>query len=124
MYTNPTGLELEIAYFNMLPSQNEDLSIKPLDAHSLLALEAIESWFYLYRMTGDKTYQELAGKPGSARPCHYYIRNKALSILSRRPRVRNGYSPVKSVKKIPVTYRDLMELFKWLRFQLSLSSIC
>ncbi|CAJ0609944.1 unnamed protein product [Cylicocyclus nassatus] len=52
MYTNPTGLGLEIAYFNMLPGQKEDLSIKPLDAHSLLPPEAIEAWFYLYRMTG------------------------------------------------------------------------
>ncbi|CAJ0590848.1 unnamed protein product [Cylicocyclus nassatus] len=34
-----------------------------------------------------------------------------LKRIEKYARVRNGYSPVKSVKKIPVTYRDLMELF-------------
>ncbi|CAJ0599623.1 unnamed protein product [Cylicocyclus nassatus] len=83
MYANPAGLGLEIAYFNMLPGQNEDLSIKPLDAHSLSAPEAIKSW-YLYRMTGDKTYQEWGWN--------------AFEAIEKYARVRNGYSPVKSVR--------------------------
>ncbi|CAJ0598115.1 unnamed protein product [Cylicocyclus nassatus] len=97
MYRNPTGLGPEIAYFNMLPGQKEDLSIKPLDAHSLLRPEAIEAWFYLYRITGNKTYQEWGWN--------------AFEAIEKYARVRNGYSSVKSVKKIPVSYKDLMESF-------------
>ncbi|VDM69106.1 unnamed protein product [Strongylus vulgaris] len=97
MYENPTGLGPEIAYFNMLPGQHEDLSIKPLDAHSLLRPEAIEAWFYLYRITGNKTYQDWGWR--------------AFEAIEKYARVRNGYSSVKSVKKIPVSYRDLMESF-------------
>lgn len=32
--------------------------VQPLDAHSLLRPEAIEAWFYLHRITGEKQYQE------------------------------------------------------------------
>lgn len=97
MYNNPTGLGPEIAYYNMLPGVKEDLSIKPLDAHSLLRPEAIEAWFYLYRLTGDKTYQEWGWE--------------AFTAIEKYARVKNGYSSVKSVKRIPVSYRDLMESF-------------
>ncbi|ETN69272.1 glycosyl hydrolase family 47 [Necator americanus] len=97
MYKNPTGLGPEIVYFNMLPGQHEDLSIKPLDAHSLLRPEAIEAWFYLYRLTGDKMYQDWGWQ--------------AFQAIEQYARVKNGYSSVKSVKKIPVSYRDLMESF-------------
>ncbi|KHJ78413.1 glycosyl hydrolase family 47 [Oesophagostomum dentatum] len=97
MYKNPTGLGPEIAYFNMLPGKQDDLSIKPLDAHCLLRPEAIEAWFYLYRFTGDKIYQEWGWE--------------AFQAIEKYARVRNGYSSVKSVKKIPVSYRDLMESF-------------
>ncbi|KHJ86567.1 glycosyl hydrolase family 47 [Oesophagostomum dentatum] len=94
MYKNPTGLGPEIAYFNMLPGKQEDLSIKPLDAHCLLRPEAIEAWFYLYRFTGDKTYQEWGWE--------------AFQAIEKYARVRNGYSSVKSVKKIPVSYRYVL----------------
>ncbi|KAK6059979.1 glycosyl hydrolase family 47 [Cooperia oncophora] len=97
MYKNPTGLGPEIAYFNMVPGLKEDLSIKPLDAHSLLRPEAIEAWFYLYRFTGDKTYQNWGWE--------------AFQAIEKYARVKNGYSSVKSVKRIPVTHSDLMESF-------------
>ncbi|PIO68276.1 glycosyl hydrolase family 47 [Teladorsagia circumcincta] len=97
MYKNPTGLGPEIAYFNMMPGVQDDLSIKPLDAHSLLRPEAIEAWFYLYRLTGDKTYQSWGWE--------------AFTAIEKYARVKNGYSSVKSVKRIPVTHSDLMESF-------------
>nr|CDJ88607.1 Glycoside hydrolase domain containing protein [Haemonchus contortus] len=97
MYKTPTGLGPEIAYFNMMPGIQQDLSIKPLDAHSLLRPEAVEAWFYLYRLTGDKTYQEWGWE--------------AFNAIEKYARVKNGYSSVKNVKRIPVMHSDLMESF-------------
>ena len=97
MYSTLTGLAPEIVYFNELPGKKEDLSIKPLDAHCLLRPEAIEAWFYLYRITGDPKYQEWGWE--------------AFQAIEQFAKVKNGYSSVNSVKKIPVTYRDLMESF-------------
>lgn len=97
MYENPTGLGPEIAYYNMLPGHTEDLTIKPLDAHCLLRPEAIEAWFYLYRLTGDPVYQDWGWR--------------AFEAIEKYAKLSDGYSSVNSVKKIPTTYRDLMESF-------------
>ncbi|VDO72951.1 unnamed protein product [Haemonchus placei] len=97
MYKTPTGLGPEIAYFNMMPGIKEDLSIKPLDAHSLLRPEAVEAWFYLYRLTGDKTYQEWGWE--------------AFNAIEKYAKVKGGYSSVKNVKRIPCVFSDLMESF-------------
>uniref|UniRef100_A0AC35GN67 Alpha-1,2-Mannosidase n=1 Tax=Panagrolaimus sp. PS1159 TaxID=55785 RepID=A0AC35GN67_9BILA len=97
MYSTLTGLAPEIVYFNEIPGKKEDISIKPLDAHCLLRPEAFEAWFYLYRVTGDKQYQEWGWE--------------AFQAIEQFAKVKNGYSSVNSVKKIPVTYRDLMESF-------------
>ncbi|CAI2356808.1 unnamed protein product [Caenorhabditis sp. 36 PRJEB53466] len=97
MYDNPTGLGPEIAHFNMIPSK-EDLYIKPLDAHCLLRPEAIEGWFYLYRITGDKKYQEWGWS--------------AFQAIEKYARISTGgYSSIVNVKKINVSYRDSMESF-------------
>ncbi|VDM39101.1 unnamed protein product [Toxocara canis] len=69
----------------------------PLDAHCLLRPEAIEAWFYLYRATGDKIYQEWGWN--------------ALQALNKHAKVADGYSSVVSVKRIPVSYMDMMESF-------------
>ncbi|KAF1747909.1 hypothetical protein GCK72_024375 [Caenorhabditis remanei] len=97
MYDNPTGLGPEIAHFNMIPGK-EDLYVKPLDAHCLLRPEAIEGWFYLYRFTGDKKYQEWG-----------WAAFQAIEKYARIP--TGGYSSVVNVKKIDVKYRDSMESF-------------
>lgn len=68
-----------------------------MDAHCLLRPEAIEAYFYLYRLTGDKQYQQFGWK--------------AFEAIEKYARVEHGYSSVTNVKKIPVTYRDLMESF-------------
>ncbi|CAD6187393.1 unnamed protein product [Caenorhabditis auriculariae] len=98
MYINPSGLGPEIAHFNMLPGSKDDLYVKPLDAHCLLRPEAIEAWFYLYRITGDKKYQEWGWS--------------AFKAIEQHARIATGgYSSVNNVKRLPVTYRDLMESF-------------
>ncbi|CAL2050050.1 unnamed protein product [Caenorhabditis brenneri] len=97
MYENPTGLGPEIAHFNMIPGK-EDLYVKPLDAHCLLRPEAIEGWFYLYRFTGDKKYQEWGWA--------------AFQAIEKYARISTGgYSSISNVKKINVQYRDSMESF-------------
>lgn len=97
MYDNPTGLGPEIAHFNMIPGK-EDLYVKPLDAHCLLRPEAIEGWFYLYRFTGDKKYQEWGWA--------------AFQAIEKYARISTGgYSSISNVKKINVQYRDSMESF-------------
>uniref|UniRef100_A0A7E4VH17 alpha-1,2-Mannosidase n=1 Tax=Panagrellus redivivus TaxID=6233 RepID=A0A7E4VH17_PANRE len=97
MYRTLTGLAPEIVYFNELPGKTEDISIKPLDAHCLLRPEAFEAWFYLYRYTGDKKYQEWGWE--------------AFQAIEQFAKVPNGYASVQSAKKIPVVHRDLMESF-------------
>ncbi|KAE9550438.1 hypothetical protein FO519_006353 [Halicephalobus sp. NKZ332] len=97
MYDTATELGPEIVYFNELPGVKEDITIKPLDAHCLLRPEAFEAWFYMYRFTGDKMYQEWGWT--------------AFKAIEEYAKVKNGYSSVNSVKKVPVTYRDLMESF-------------
>ncbi|KAF0296741.1 Endoplasmic reticulum mannosyl-oligosaccharide 1,2-alpha-mannosidase [Amphibalanus amphitrite] len=53
-----TGLAPEITYFNMNPDSTTDFYVKPLDAHSLLRPETLESLWYLYHLTGNRTYQD------------------------------------------------------------------
>uniref|UniRef100_A0A8D0BY61 alpha-1,2-Mannosidase n=1 Tax=Salvator merianae TaxID=96440 RepID=A0A8D0BY61_SALMN len=54
-----TGLSPEIVHFNMHAQKNQkDVEIKAADRHNLLRPETVESFFYLYRFTGDKKYQD------------------------------------------------------------------
>ena len=39
-----------------------DLIVKPLDAHNLLRPETVESLWYMYHLTGNKTYQDWGWK--------------------------------------------------------------
>ena len=54
----PTHLAPEISYFNTAPNSPVDFYVKPNDAHYLLRPETIESLWYLYYVTGNKTYQD------------------------------------------------------------------
>ena len=61
----PTFLAPEITYFNQAggfksssSSTSSDFYVKPNDAHYLLRPETIESLWYLYYVTGNKTYQD------------------------------------------------------------------
>ncbi|VDK52082.1 unnamed protein product [Anisakis simplex] len=97
MYETSTGLGPEIIYFHQQPGAKGDISIKPSDAHCLLRPEAIEAWFYLYRATGDKMYQEWGWA--------------AFEAIKKHAWVEHGFSSVVNVKRIPVSYRDVMESF-------------
>ncbi|MFH4979502.1 hypothetical protein AB6A40_006211 [Gnathostoma spinigerum] len=97
MYQTATGLWPEIVYFNTNDESADDLFIKRHDSFCLLRPEAIESWFYLHRITGNKTYQEWGWK--------------AFKAIEQHAKVANGYSSVDNVKQIPVKHRDLMETF-------------
>uniref|UniRef100_A0A8C0SEZ2 alpha-1,2-Mannosidase n=1 Tax=Canis lupus familiaris TaxID=9615 RepID=A0A8C0SEZ2_CANLF len=54
-----TGLSPEIVHFNLYPqNDHKDVQVKPADRHNLLRPETVESLFYLYRLTGDRKYQD------------------------------------------------------------------
>uniref|UniRef100_A0A1I7VN79 alpha-1,2-Mannosidase n=1 Tax=Loa loa TaxID=7209 RepID=A0A1I7VN79_LOALO len=97
MYKTKTGLGPEIVYFNMDPANIQDITVKHMDAHSLLRPEAIEAWFYLYRATGDKIYQQWGWE--------------AFNAIESFAKLEYGYSSVNNVKRIPVTHKDMMESF-------------
>ncbi|XP_065197853.1 endoplasmic reticulum mannosyl-oligosaccharide 1,2-alpha-mannosidase-like [Sycon ciliatum] len=52
-----TGLSPELVHFNMA-GQGEDIQVHANDKHNLLRPETVESYFILYRLTGDKRYQD------------------------------------------------------------------
>ena len=58
----PTFLAAEITYFNTEPGSSTDFYVKPNDSHYLLRPETIESLWYLYYVTGNKTYQDWGWK--------------------------------------------------------------
>lgn len=115
----PTGLAPEITYFNTqsntqggiappsqdneggIPSLSEpDIQVKSNDAHNLLRPEFIESLYYFYVITGNRTYQDMGW-------------NIFLSF-EKYTKVKNGYTSIGNVKNIFNTRpRDMMESF-WL----------
>uniref|UniRef100_A0A8R1XT63 alpha-1,2-Mannosidase n=1 Tax=Onchocerca volvulus TaxID=6282 RepID=A0A8R1XT63_ONCVO len=97
MYETKTGLAPEIIYFNIDSENTQDISIEYMDAHNLLRPEAFEAWFYLYRATGDKIYQQWGWE--------------AFKAIESHAKLEYGYSSINNVKRIPVTYRDMMESF-------------
>merc|ERR1719326_1213999 len=59
----PTFLAPEISYFNTIKdSTKKDFNVKPNDAHHLLRPETVESLWYLYYFSGNKTYQDWGWK--------------------------------------------------------------
>ncbi|UMM27268.1 hypothetical protein L5515_010633 [Caenorhabditis briggsae] len=102
MYQNPTGLGPEIIHFN-IENRTDDVSredsyVKSLDAHSLLRPEAIEAWFYLYRVTKDPKYQEWGWS--------------AFEAIEKYAKVETGgYSSIDNVLRKKVRRRDKMESF-------------
>eukprot|EP00037_Helgoeca_nana_P002037 m.31449 g.31449 ORF g.31449 m.31449 type:complete len:627 (+) comp12321_c0_seq1:65-1945(+) len=99
MYTHmPTGLAPEITFFNDKAGGTADLIVKDNDAHNLLRPETVESMFVMHRLTGDKQYAEWGWAIFQAFEKHCRIPS-------------GGYSSLRSVKNIPVSYRDKMESF-------------
>ena len=94
-----TKLSPEIAYFNLEVGGKEDIIIRDLDAHNLLRPETVESLYYLYKVTGDRKYQEWG----------WEIFN-AFEQITRI--ATGGYSSINDVRSLSnPKYRDMMESF-------------
>ncbi|CAI5448529.1 unnamed protein product [Caenorhabditis angaria] len=93
MYDTPSGLAAEIYKW-----KEEKISSDFRDRHSLLRPEAVESFFYLYRVTGNRKYQDWTWK--------------IFQSIQKYARIPEGYSSVKNVYETEyITRIDKMESF-------------
>uniref|UniRef100_A0A1A9W7Y5 alpha-1,2-Mannosidase n=1 Tax=Glossina brevipalpis TaxID=37001 RepID=A0A1A9W7Y5_9MUSC len=96
----PTKLAPEISYFAVGANEDLDIYVKPNDAHNLLRPEFIESLYYFYALTGNRTYQDMGWT--------------IFQAFERHAKVTHGYTSIGNVKNVFNTrLRDLMETF-WL----------
>jgi len=94
----PTFLAPEITHFNSAPSSTTDFYVKPADSHYLLRPETIESLWYLYYVTGNKTYQDWGWN--------------IFQGIQKYTRVLNGYTTIGNVKNpLDLRPKDMMESF-------------
>lgn len=93
-----TGLSPEIVYFGTSESEDE-MYIKPADAHNLLRPEYIESLFYLFHLTGKEMYRDQG--------------RKILSSFNKYTRVPSGgYTSIDDVRNPDrVRPRNMQESF-------------
>lgn len=95
-----TGLAPEITYFNLEGESSTDIYVKSNDAHNLLRPEFIESLYYFYALTGNKTYQDMGWK--------------IFESFEKHTKVTHGYTSIGNVKSmVNVRPKDMMETF-WL----------
>ncbi|XP_016987331.1 endoplasmic reticulum mannosyl-oligosaccharide 1,2-alpha-mannosidase [Drosophila rhopaloa] len=95
---NPTHLAAEISYFALTEKDDQDIYVKPNDAHNLLRPEFVESLYYFYSLTGNRTYQDMGWTIFQAFETH--------------AKVNAGYTSMGNVKNTQNTrLRDLMESF-------------
>lgn len=96
----PTGLAPEITYFKLNDDSETDIIVKPNDAHNLLRPEFVESLYYFYALTGNKTYQDMGWN--------------IFQSFEKYTKVKHGYTSIGNVKNVLNTRpRDMMESF-WL----------
>jgi len=94
----PTFLAAEITYFNTEPGSTTDFYVKPNDSHYLLRPETIESLWYLYYVTGNKTYQDWGWK--------------IFQGIEKYTKVAGGYTTIGNVRNaLDTRPRDMMESF-------------
>ena len=99
MYSSfATGLPPEIVYFDV-NNPSKEIYVKPLDAFSLLRPESVESWFYLYRITGKEVYRDYGWS--------YFEALKNYAKVDRD----GGYASVDNVDSKSTRKRDKMESF-------------
>ncbi|XP_033223697.1 endoplasmic reticulum mannosyl-oligosaccharide 1,2-alpha-mannosidase [Belonocnema kinseyi] len=101
--SQPTFLAPEITYFNVLNSEDDnqkDMYVKSNDAHNLLRPELIESLYYMYYFTGNKTYQQWGWQ--------------IFQGFENYTKVENGYTSIGNVRNVQNTRpKDMTETF-WL----------
>ncbi|OZJ05212.1 hypothetical protein BZG36_02433 [Bifiguratus adelaidae] len=104
-----SGLAPEIVYFRVKDGYSkpddgtgyqQDIEIRPNDAHNLLRPETVESLFLMYRLTGDRQYREWGWKIFSN-----FVKHARLPD--------GGYSALNDVTVSPPPRRDKMDTF-WL----------
>merc|ERR1711935_200056 len=94
----PTYLAPEITHFNSDPSSTTDFYVEPADSHYLLRPETIESLWYLYYVTGNKTYQDWGWN--------------IFQGIQKYTRVLNGYTTIGNVRNpLDLRPKDMMESF-------------
>jgi len=101
----PTFLAPEITYFNQAggfksgsSSSSSDFYVKPNDAHYLLRPETIESLWYLYYVTGNKTYQDWGWN--------------IFQGIEKYTKVKHGYTTISNVRNaLDLRPKDMMESF-------------
>ena len=93
-----TGLSPEICYFNTFEGSTADLYVKEADRHNLLRPETVESLYYMYKITGEKKYQDYGWK--------------IFESFEKYTKVENGYTSIGDVTNVnSVRPRDKMESF-------------
>lgn len=96
----PTGLAPEITYFSTSEDDEPEIQVRSNDAHNLLRPEFIESLYYFYAITGNRTYQDMGWN--------------IFQSFEKYTKVANGYTSIGNVKSVfNPRLRDLMESF-WL----------
>ncbi|KAJ3645935.1 hypothetical protein Zmor_023554 [Zophobas morio] len=94
----PTFLAPEITYFNIQGENSNDIYVKNNDAHNLLRPEYIESLWYVYQFTSNKTYQDWGWQ--------------IFQGFENYTKVKNGYTSIGNVKNpLNVRPKDMMESF-------------
>jgi len=99
----PTFLAPEITHFNhdeqqSRKSSSDDFYVKPADSHYLLRPETIESLYYLYYVTGNKTYQDWGWN--------------IFQGIEKYAKVRHGYTTISNVRNpMDLRPKDMMESF-------------
>lgn len=94
----PTFLAPEITHFNYQEGSSKDFYTKPNDAHYLLRPETIESLYYLYYFTGNKTYQDWGWN--------------IFQGIEKYTKVGAGYTTISNVRDdMDTRPKDMMESF-------------
>lgn len=95
--------------------------VKPADAHNLLRPESVESWFLLWRLTGDEAYREWGWAAFRAWSRFSRVRGGPAAEAAvggggsdgekHPPSVSLGFANLDSVLEVPPRQRDKMESF-------------
>ncbi|XP_076242257.1 alpha-Mannosidase class I b [Calliopsis andreniformis] len=97
----PTFLAPEITYFNIQSVEREnsmDMYVKMTDAHNLLRPEFIESLFYMWYFTGNKTFQDWGWQ--------------IFQAFENYTKVEKGYTSIGNVRDVYNTrQQDMTESF-------------
>ncbi|RZB40508.1 endoplasmic reticulum mannosyl-oligosaccharide 1,2-alpha-mannosidase [Asbolus verrucosus] len=94
----PTFLAPEITYFNIQGENSNDIYVKTNDAHNLLRPEYLESLWYMYQFTSNKTYQDWGWQ--------------IFQGFENYTKVKNGYTSIGNVRNpLNVRPKDMMESF-------------